>query len=230
MSETLLRMSLNSLAECASEKVSVRMKNLVIVGASAFGREVCSYAEDCGFRVKGFLDTRTDILSDFKGYPAILATPETYHVLEDDVFVSATGNPKEKLSYAGMLAARGARFATIVHPTAYVGRNVALGEGCIVCPHATLTNDVVLACHVAVNVSAGVNHDNVIGEGVTISPGAQLAGRVRLGARVFVGIGATVMPDVSLGNDVVVAAGAVVTRSFATGVVLGVPARQKALS
>lgn len=203
------------------------MKRLVIIGASAFGREVCSYAEACGLRVKGFLDTRTEILEGFSGYPPLLAAPGAYRVADDDVFVSAMGDPGKKLEYAEMLGRRGARFATLVHPTAYVGRNVTLGEGCVICPRATLTNDIALARHVTVNVSAVVSHDNVVEEGVTISPGAQLAGRVRLGRRAFVGIGAVVMPDVTLGEDVVVAAGAVVTRSFAHGVLVGVPARPR---
>lgn len=203
------------------------MKRLVIIGASALGREVCSYAEECGMRVKGFLDTRSDILEGFSGYPPLLAPPDGYRIADGDVFVSATGDPAMKMKYAAMLEARGAKFATVVHHTAYVGKNVQLADGCVICPNASLTNDISLSRHVVVNVAAVINHDNMIGEGSTISPGVQLGGRVRLGKRVFVGIGATVMPDIKLGDDVVVGAGAVVVRSSEGGVLVGVPARQR---
>ena len=42
------------------------MKHLVIIGASALGREVCSYAAVCGIKVKGFLDSRANVLDDYK--------------------------------------------------------------------------------------------------------------------------------------------------------------------
>ncbi len=203
------------------------MKQLVIIGASALGREVSSYAEECGMRVKGFLDTRSDILAGFIGYPPLIGSPDSYRIADGDVFVSATGDPAMKMKYAAMLEARGAKFTTVVHHAAYIGKNVRLADGCVICPHAALTNDISLSRHVMVNVAAVINHDNVIGEGSTISPGVQLAGRVRLGMRVFVGIGAVVMPDINLGDDVVVGAGAVVVRSSERGVLVGVPARQR---
>ena len=38
------------------------MSRLVIIGASAMGRETSAYARECGMVVKGFLDSRTNIL------------------------------------------------------------------------------------------------------------------------------------------------------------------------
>ena len=38
------------------------MSRLIIIGASAMGRETSAYAHECGMEVKGFLDSRTNIL------------------------------------------------------------------------------------------------------------------------------------------------------------------------
>ena len=47
------------------------MKKLIIIGASAMGRETCVYAQDCGMKVKGFLDSI--------GYPATFFTGPGIH-------------------------------------------------------------------------------------------------------------------------------------------------------
>ena len=204
------------------------MKNsLVIVGARAMGRETYAYAQEEGCEVKGFLDEKVDALDGFYNYPPILGSVEEYEVCDGDLFVVALGEPDYKRKYAELIAAKGGKFASVVHPSAYVGKNVQIGIGCIVCPNSTITNDTVVGDHVVINVNASINHDNRIGDYSTICPGCHLAGRVRIGRQVFIGTGASLIPDVSLGDGAYVAAGAVVTKSFECGCLMGVPAREK---
>ena len=200
------------------------MNKLVIVGARAMGREAYAYACECGMDVKGFLDSNPAVLDGFEGYPPVLGSVEGYVPCDEDVFVVALGEPEYKIKYAQIIADKGGRFATVVHPTAYVGKNVKIGEGCIICPNTTITNDTEIGNHVIINIGVSVNHDNRIGDGATICPGVHLAGRVRIGKNVFVGIGAIIIPDVRLGDNVFVAAGATVTKSFEKGRLMGVPA------
>lgn len=203
------------------------MKKLVIIGASALGRETCAYAHDCGMEVKGFLDSRASMLDGHSGYAPILSSAEEFVPETEDVFVCAVGDPIAKRKYAQLLESRGARFVSIIHPRAYVGANVKIGAGCIVAPNASITNDSIIGDHVIVNVNASVCHDNVVGDFSTICPGCCLAGRVKVGKDVFIGAGAVIIPDVSLGDDMYVAAGATVVNSFSSGRVMGTPARIK---
>ena len=188
------------------------------------GREVCAYAHDAGHEVKGFLDSKPTALDGYEGYPSILGSVEEYQPEEEDRFVIALGAPEWKLYYASIIARKNGCFATVIHPSAYIGKNVRIGEGSIICPRTTITVDTVLGKHVIVNVGTTINHDNDIGDGVTISPGCLLAGRVRIGSGVFIGVGAVLIPDVKLGDNVFVAAGATVTKSFESGRLMGVPA------
>ena len=188
------------------------------------GRETCAYAQEAGFEVKGFVDEKVDALDGFCNYPPILGSVEEYEVCEGDVFVVALGEPDYKRKYAELIAAKGGTFVSVVHPSAYVGKNVKIGIGCIICPNSTITNDTVVGDHVIVNINASINHDNCIGDYATICPGSHLAGRVIIGRQVFIGTGASLVPDVTLGDDVYVAAGAVVTKSFSGGCLMGVPA------
>lgn len=202
---------------------------LVIVGARAMGREVCSYAQESGIEVKGFLDDNVNALDGFVGYPPILDSVEKYVIAKEDLFIVALGEPDSKLKYAKQIAEKGGRFTSVVHPSAYVGENVKLGVGCIVCPHSTITNDTILGEHVIVNVNVSISHDNRIGDYVTICPGCHLAGRVNLERLVFIGTGVSLIPDVCLGEGVYVAAGAIVTKSFDYGCLMGVPAKRRSI-
>ena len=203
------------------------MKKLVIVGARAMGREAYAYACECGMDVKGFLDSKADAFDGFNGYPPVLGSVECYVPCEEDVFVVALGEPEYKVKYAQIIFNRGGRFTSVIHPTAYIGKNVKIGPGCIICPNTTITNDTEIGEHVILNIGASINHDNRIGDGSTICPGSRLAGRVRIGKKVFIGTGALVIPDVQLGDNVYVAAGAVVVKSFEKGRLMGIPAKEK---
>ena len=203
------------------------MKRLVIIGASAMGREACAYAMESGMVVKGFLDSRMNILSDVKDYPPILGSVDDYNIENSDVFVCAVGEPKAKCQYAEIIEGRGGKFVSIVHPTAYIGMNVQIGNGCIVAPHVSISNDTKVGNHVIVNLNASISHDNRISDGCTICPGCHLAGWVTLGKNVFVGIGGSIIPHISIGDGVFVAAGALVTKSFKSGCLLGIPAKPR---
>ena len=203
-------------------------KRLVIVGASAMGRETCAYAIESGIRVKGFLDSRSDVLSGLNGYPPILDSVEDYHIEKSDMFVCAVGDPESRHTYADIIENKGGKFVSVIHPTAYIGMNVKLGEGCIVAPHASISNDTIVGDHVIVNLNSSISHDNRISNFSTVSPGCHLAGWVSLGENVFLGVGTSIIPHVTLGDNVFVAAGAVVVKSFDSGRIFGVPARQKA--
>lgn len=80
-----------------------------------------------------------------------------------------------------------------------------------------------------VTVSSGVQfitHDGSLCTLRKEHPGVDLFGRICIGDNIFIGYGATILPGVRLGNNTIVAAGAVVTRSFASNVVIGgVPAK-----
>ena len=191
------------------------------------GRETYAYACECGMDVKGFLDSQADALDGFDGYPPVLGSVEGYVPCEEDVFVVALGEPEYKVKYAQIIADKGGRFASVIHPTAYIGKNVKIGHGCIICPNTTITNETEIGEHVILNIGASINHDNRIGDGTTICPGARLAGRVRIGRNVFIGTGASIIPDVQLGDNVYVAAGSLVVNSFEKGRLMGVPAREK---
>lgn len=137
------------------------------------------------------------------------------------------GNPEARRKVVEGLQSLGVmNFPNLVHPRAWLGANVKLGGGVVICAGALLTTDITLGEHSHVNIGATVGHDAVVGAFSTLSPGVHLSGRVQLGEGVEVGTGACVNPGLSLGAGAVIGAAAAVVRDVPAGcTAVGVPAR-----
>lgn len=201
------------------------MTRLTIIGARALGREICNYAREAGFEVVGFLDDKVDSLDGFVGYPPILGSAENWSISSKDRFVCAVGDSRMRAKYAAIIEKKGGTFISVIHPKAYVGPNVKMGDGCVVCPYAVVDCDLTMGRHVIVNTHAYVSHDCVLEDCVTLSPNVHLGGRTKISRGSFLGINVSTIPDVEIGENSVIAAGACVTRSVPCDVMAaGVPA------
>lgn len=126
--------------------------------------------------------------------------------------------------------AHGYRFACVIHASAIVAPDAALGEGAQVMAGAVLQTGCRIGENAIINTRAAVDHDCRIGDHVHVSPGATLCGNVEVGEGSHIGAGATVIQGIRIGSGCMVAAGAVVTRNLPDGVtVAGVPAREMRL-
>ena len=206
------------------------MKKLLIVSAGGFGREVLDWAltvpvSERDWEVRGFLDDRPGIL-DGKNCPfPIVGSVDTYDFADKDRVVCAIGDPRVRLRYCRQLKALGARFISLIHPTAIIGSNCRIGEGCILSPRTVVTNNVTLGDFVIMNLASTVGHDAVIGSGCTLNCHADVTGWTVLGQGVFLGSHAVILPRATVGDYAVVGAGSVVLKNAKAGkTVFGVPA------
>jgi sugar O-acyltransferase (sialic acid O-acetyltransferase NeuD family) len=205
---------------------------LYIVGAGGFGREVWNWLNshpDHGVQwtIDGFLDDSPNALAGFD-YPVTVVGSVGGHQPDPAaLYVCGIGLPKVKEAVCRSLEERGARFLTLVHPTAIVGRNVLLGTGTVVCPGVIITADVKVGRFVTLNCRCGLGHDVTVGDFSTLSAFCDVTGRAVLGRGVMLGSHAAVIPDKSVGDYATVGAGAVVmTKVPAGATVYCPPARQ----
>lgn len=202
------------------------MKNIIVVGASGYGREIFQYVKDASqhdgeFRAKGLLDDDL-ALRDAVGGDAIIGDTHTYQVQDNDRFLISAGVPHVRDTLAQRLASRGAEFFTLIHPTAYVAPTARVGAGCILSPYASVGSYAELDEHVLLVMYASVAHDSRVGRYCSFSPYAAVAGGSIIGPKVFLGPNALVTPLRQVGKESKIAAGSVVyrdvpERSLATG-------------
>ena len=208
------------------------MKNLVIIGAGGFGREMFGAAREAvgygeRFRIKGFLDGNPAALDGFYGYPSVIGAPETYAVEQDDVFVTALGSIESRRRCAGMIESRGGVFMPVIHRTASLGLNVTVGDGSFIAHNVVLTADVSVGRHACVFHGTVIGHDTALGDYSHIYSLASIGGGVRIGEGASVFPGAKIVPRVTIGDGATVGIGSTVIRDVDRGItVFGSPAER----
>jgi UDP-perosamine 4-acetyltransferase len=140
--------------------------------------------------------------------------------------LGSTGDVTARQRLFDTWQARGYRFATVVHPSVIIARNVTLDEGVQVMAGAVIQTGCRIGANSIVNTASSIDHDCHIGAHCHVAPGATLSGSVEVGEAAHLGTGAVVIQGVQIGANALVAAGAVVTRNVGAGQrVQGVPAR-----
>ncbi len=194
------------------------MKNhVIIVSAGKYAREVYSWVVDCiqagaPWEFKGFLDNRPNVLDDFPCSAGIISSVDDYVPQPGDRFVCAIGEAGARKAYVARLKAKGAQFASVIHPTAVIGQNVKMGEGVILAPYSVLTAALEIGNFVNIGVFSCCSHHNRIGDWCQISGHCSLPGDVVLDEGVFVGCGVVFVPGARVGTGAYVGAGSVVLR------------------
>ena len=211
-------------------------ERLLIVGAGGFGREILWTAEDVpadrrSWEVGGFLDAdvdgaRRELAEKGVDLP-VVASPADYRPRDGDLLVCALADPRAKLAVCEELRARGARFGSVLHPTALVHASAVLGEGLIMRHYSGISPNAVVGDFVTINFLAGTAHDTVVGDGCVFGPHSDVMGAAVLGRGVLLGSHAAVLPGARVGDFATVGAGSVVVRRVGPGTtVFGVPARR----
>lgn len=190
------------------------MKEIIIVGAGGFGRELLQWIKDINrvehiWNIKGFIDDNPNSLDGSNcDYPVIGSTND-YKPDNNEVFACAIANPKIKEKVVSSLKSKGAKFVSVIHPTAIIGDNIEIGEGLVAYPNSSITTNVKLGSFITL-LSSGIGHDAEVDDFSTISSFCDITGGVKLGKRVFLGSHVTIIPGRKIGNDAYIAAGSVV--------------------
>lgn len=208
------------------------MKNLIIIGAGSFGREVLHWAWDCDahgrdWKVGGFIDDNLQAVADFDLDVPVINTVKDYQPQPADVFVCAVGIPKVKKHLVDTIAQRGGQFINVIHPSVIVAPQAELGVGIVLCPRVTVSCNTVIGDHVGVNVNSVISHDAKIEAYAVLSNFCDMTGKTTLKEGAFMGSHATLLPSVCVGQWAVVGAGAVAIKDVpANSTLYGAPGRK----
>ena len=197
-------------------------RNLVIVGAGGFGREVAyANATSSKFDFIGFIDDSV-----------VGATPEGWKILggfdawpQNSLGVVSIGNPRIRRRVVERVTCRTHQFARVDsassrHPT------VTIGEGSMLVAGVRTTVSTTIGKHVIINLNCTIGHDVRIGDFVTIAPLCAISGNVRIHDGVEIGTGACIREGVTLGTGCMIGMGSVVIKDVpANTLVVGNPAK-----
>ena len=195
---------------------------LVVVGAGGHARSVIDAACAAGWEIAA-------VVAPEGGAAEVLghATSRDAEGIEADGYIVAIGDNAARARVYEEWATRGALApASVVHPSAVLGGNVRIGEGCFVAAGVVVNVNAEVGANSILNTGCTVDHDCVIGRHCLIGPGTALCGQVTIGEGVLLGAGASVTPLRTVGEWTSVGAGAAIAQDIPARVVaVGVPAR-----
>lgn len=209
------------------------MKDLVIIGAGGFGREVAdtiaSINIECPtYNLIGFVDDDKSFWDTKVNDVKVLGGREELKKLcmkSDICAVMAIANANVKCELATYLG-EVITWENIIHPMALVSKYAQMGTGNIIREFVVVASNARIGNHCMVNANSGLGHDVKIGDFSSVMTHCDVAGNAKLGVSAFMGTGARILPGVTVGDRTFICAGAVVIKDIEdNSKVLGNPAR-----
>jgi sugar O-acyltransferase (sialic acid O-acetyltransferase NeuD family) len=209
------------------------MKNIIIIGAGGFAREVAWLIEDINkenseWNFIGYIEEFVDNIGKELNGAKILGTFEwiKQNTHKELYYVCAVGDPCLKEKFNQMAQELGLCPATLVHPSVMMSKYNNIREGSIICAGCIITVNVKIGKHVIVNIDCTIGHDSIIGDYSTILPSVNVSGNVNMGIKCNIGTGASIMPKVKIGYSAIIGAGAVVVKDIPNNsIAVGIPAK-----
>ncbi len=206
--------------------------DIIVVGASGQAKVILDIVEREGaHHIVGVVSHDAVIGDRFLGYPVLGRDSDLVSLVIEgkaNGALMAIGDNwvRGRLVESFRQAAPDLRFATAIHPTAVIGRDVIVGEGTVIMAGAVINGPTRVGRHCAILARSSVDHDSVLGDFSSLAPGVSQGGGVTLGDYAAIGIGASVRHGIRVGAHTVVGAGAAVVTDLPDLVVAyGVPAR-----
>lgn len=197
------------------------MKDLYIIGAGGFGREVAWLVERINkeskqWDLKGFLDDNKYLHGKSEGDYRIVGGIEVLKELRTEVWVvCAVGASQTRKKIIKRLQQYpNVKFAILIDPSVILSDRVTLGEGTIVCAGSILTVDIRIGKHVIVNLDCTVGHDACLDDYVTVYPSVNISGQVRVEECVELGTGTQIIQGKKIGKETIIGAGAIVVKDL----------------
>jgi sugar O-acyltransferase (sialic acid O-acetyltransferase NeuD family) len=211
------------------------MQKIIFWGATGQAKVLQECISYFDVQLVALFDNNSNLSSPFEGVPLITGHKFCEWLKNQDpvdslYFLVAIGGARgrDRLEIQERLELHGLKPFKVIHPTAFVAKNVKIGLGSQILAHSTICVDSIIGKACIINTAACIDHECKIGDGVHIGPGAIIAGLVEIKLCAMIGAGATILPRITIGEGAIVGAGAVVTKDVSDyAVVVGNPATVK---
>jgi sugar O-acyltransferase (sialic acid O-acetyltransferase NeuD family) len=228
--------TLDPATESPDRRVTVSRRRLIVVGGGEHAAVVIDAVrtEPDAWELVGFVDPSpapgaADRLGlDHLGDDSALGDGLASGGPGEPWLVLGFGAPVADRRAAVVRLGEPARWATVVHRTAWVSPAAAVGEGAVVLAGAIINAGARIGRHAIINTRAVIEHDVRVGDFAQVAPGALIGGAATIGDDAFVGLGGLVRDHTEVGAGATVGMGAVVVDDVAPGAtVVGSPARSR---
>jgi sugar O-acyltransferase (sialic acid O-acetyltransferase NeuD family) len=195
------------------------MKNIVLYGSGGMALEVVQLIEDINdieptWNILGYIDDyrgdqgeNNPVVSGYR----ILGTNNVIKDIDQSAYwVIAVSSPGAKREIVASLAQYNLKYATLIHPTAKISKNVTIGEGTMISYGCIVSVNAVLESHIYLNMRTVIGHDTVIKSFTTCLIDCIVAGDVLINEGVLLGSNCVIKEKKKIGKNSKISMGAAV--------------------
>lgn len=203
------------------------MKDIVIIGAGDFGKELVWLIEDINkkcptYVVLGYLDDDTTKIGlKIHGYE-VLGTID--YLLEiqnkqDICAVIAIQDGVLRKQIVNKLSSF-SNWETIIHPNAVISDTVQIGNGTIACANVTISVDTVIGQHCIFYLSSTIGNDCLLNDYVSIMSNTSVSEYVEIGQESYLAANTSVFPNKKIGCRARIGVGSIISKDIKNDAVI----------
>ena len=208
-------------------------QNVLIVGSSGHSKVVIDIFEKEGkYKIIGLLDAYRKIGEKTLGYQVLGKEENLPELLREHphtkLFIAIGDNWLRYKEFKKILAiVPNIDFATTIHPSAQIGKNVRIGKGVAIMAGAIINSDTQIADFTIINTKASIDHDCIMFKFSSLAPNSTTGGYVSIREYSAISISATIKDRISIGKHCLIGAGALLLNDCGDNLVMyGTPAKK----
>lgn len=194
-------------------------EQIILIGGGGHCKSCIDVIEAEGkFRISGIVDLKKKIGQKVLGYK-IIASDEDIPELGKKfkyffITIGQTKSPLLRIKEFNLLKSLKVILPVIISPSAYVSKQINVGEGTIIMHRAVVNVDTTIGNNCIINTGAIIEHDTTVGSHCHISTGTIINGGCYIGEKSFIGSNTVIVNNVHIANGTIIGAGAVVVKSI----------------
>jgi sugar O-acyltransferase (sialic acid O-acetyltransferase NeuD family) len=204
-------------------------ENLVIIGSSGHAKVIIDIVEKQNkYNLLGLIESNPNLEKYVLGYRILgdesILSESQYKgvhlfIAIGDNWVRHLVNQRISTQFPSI------KYATLIHPSAQIAKDVNIGEGVAIMAGAIVNSDSTIEDFAILNTKASIDHDGRLCAFASLAPDVTTGGNVTIGSFSAIGIGANVKHGIQIGSHCVIGGGSLVLKNIADNqIAFGVPA------
>ena len=208
-------------------------QKVIIVGSSGHSKVIIDiFEKENKYQIVGLLDAFRKIGEETLGYKVIGKEDNLPDLLSKNpnckIFIAIGDNwIRKKVMDKIVEIVPNIDFATTIHPSAQIGKNVQIGNGTAIMAGAIINSATTIGDFTIINTKASIDHDCIMLNFSSLAPNVTTGGSVSIGEFSAISIGATIKHGISIGKHSVIGAGALLMKNCGDNLIMyGIPAKE----
>ncbi len=189
-------------------------QTVLIVGSSGHSKVIIDiFEKEEKYEIIGLLDAYRKIGEETLGYKVVGKEDDLKELLNEypntKIFIAIGDNwIRKKVSEKILAIIPNIEFATTIHPSAQIGKNVTIGKGVAIMAGSVINSATQIGDFTIINTKASIDHDSKMFDFSSLAPNSTTGGNVSIGNYSAISIGATIKHGISIGKHAIIGAGA----------------------